>query len=384
MKILLTVSFLFFANAVWSQAQSDIKIKELSDRIESLERNQQDLLIQTSEENSKVNSFLRSNLALGGFFEPSFTLLQGPDTQFKAASSSNILGLNFAAEYSNRLRFVGQVLTGLSFPLQNAHNDPRDTRTSQRAFGPPSFGALLTQGYLDYDIGNGWNLSGGQGYAPFGNAAQQRELVLFIRRGGPQLLRTTELFSQLWSGFHLHKTIDFGEMRTGFNAYTFTRLENANTPGVGARAWLETPGGKIQTGLSYQTAKYSFNMDHIIGYDLRVQTEDILVTAEYAVRFCTERNPWSVYLEPSLFIFREEVLLYTFVDYANSPVNKTNNTISDPYQKFEYGTGLNWLPTSYTRLRLGTTYHNYIHDSSLIQGKNRDYISVDISAGVAF
>lgn len=384
MKILLTAILFSLATTVRAQTLTDVKIKELTDRIESLERTQQDLLLQTSEENSKVNSFLRSNLALGGFFEPSFAMLQGPDSQFRAASSSNILGLNFAAEYSNRLRFVAQVLTGLSFPLQNAHNDPRDTRTKQRSFGPPSFGAILSQGYLDFDIANGWSLSGGQGYAPFGHAAQQRELVLFIRRGGPQLLRTTELFSPLWSGFHIHKTVDIGEMRSGFNAYSFTRLENANTPGLGARVWMENPGGKIQTGLSYQTAKYRSDLDHIVGYDLRLQTKDILLTAEYAMRFCSERNPWTAYLEPSLFIFKEEVLLYGFIDYASSPVNKTNNTIADPYKKFEYGTGLNWLPTSYTRLRLGGTLHNYIQDNAVIQGQNRDYVSIDISAGVAF
>lgn len=384
MKLLLMGTLILFTCAAWAQSQTDLKIKELSERIDFLERSQQDLLIQTSEENTKVNSFLRSNFALGGFFEPSYTLLQGPDTQFRAASSSNILGLNFAAEYNNRLRFVGQVLTGLSFPLQNPHNDPRDTRVTKRSFGPPSFGAVLTQGYLDYDIGKGWSFSGGQGYAPFGNAAQQRELVLFIRRGGPQLLRTTELFSPLWSGFHLHKTIDQGEMRTGINVYTFTRLENANTPGLGARVWMENPGGKIQTGLSYQTAKYLSDLDHIAGYDLRLQTEDFLLTAEYAVRFCSQRNPWSAYLEPSVFIFKEEVLLYTFIDFSSSPANKTNNTLSDPFKKFEYGTGLNWLPTSYTRLRFGMTLHDYTKDRAVIMGQNRDYVSMDISAGVAF
>jgi len=380
MKFVLISAFFFFAEAVCAESQID----QLTKRIQLIENTQQELILQTSEENSKVNSFLRSNFTLGGFFEPSYTLIQGPDTSFKAASSANTLGLNFAAEYSNRLRFVGQVLTGLFFPIQNPHNDPRHPTYSQRTFGAPFYGALLTQGYLDYEMRNGWSLSGGQGYAPFGYAAQQRELVLFIRRGGPQILRTSELFSPLWSGFHLHKTSDYGSYRLGFNAYSFTRFENANTPGLGARVWWENTGGKILTGLSFQTAKFNSNMDHIVGYDVRLQNEDFLLTAEYAIHLRPESNPWSFYIEPSVFVFKEEVLLYTSLDFAQSSLNKTTPALPDPYQKYEYGFGVNWLPTSYTRLRLGAAVNDYVYGNAVVSGKNRDCVTLDISAGVAF
>jgi len=380
MKFLLIGVVFFLAQAVNADSQMD----QLTKRIEMLENNQQELILQTSEENSKVNSFLRSNFTLGGFFEPSYTLIQGPDTSFKAASSANVLGLNFAAEYSNHLRFVGQVLTGLFFPIQNPQNDPRHPTFQQRTFGAPFYGALLTQGYLDYEMKNGWNVSGGQGYAPFGYAAQQRELVLFIRRGGPQILRTSELFSPLWSGFHLHKTEDYGAYRLGFNAYSFTRFENANTPGIGARVWWENTGGKILTGLSFQTAKFNSNMDQIFGYDVRLKNEDYLLTAEYAIHLRPASNPWSFYVEPSILIFKEEVLLYTFLDFTQSSLNKTTPVLPDPYQKYEYGLGVNWLPTSYTRLRLGVAMNDYVYGNAVVLGKNRDCVTLDISAGVAF
>jgi hypothetical protein len=370
--------FIFNANA---ESQIDV----LNKRIEALERNQEDLLMQSSEEGTKVNTFLKSHFTLGGFFEPSYTLFQGKDTSFKAASASNLLGLNISAEYSTKLKFVSQILTGLTFPMQNIHNDPRDPVHPERSFGAPFFGALLTQGYLEYDFGNGSYIQGGQGYAPFGYAAQQRELVLFIRRGGPQILRTTELFNQIWSGFHFHHMMDQGSFRTGYNVYSFSRLENAETPGLGARVWIENTNGKLGTGLSVQSAKYNGHIEEIYGYDIKVQTKDFLVTSEYAIHLRTDSdNTWSAYVEPSVFLYKEEVLLYTFLDFAQSSANKTGGTISDPFQKYEYGTGVNWLPTSYTRLRAGLTIHDYVDANAVILGKNRDYVSLDISAGVAF
>lgn len=373
--------FLLFFNP---NANAQSQIDQLTKRIEILEKNQEDILLQSSDETNKVNTFLNSHFSLGGFFEPSYTIFQGKDTSFKAASASNLLGLNLSAEYSTKLKFVSQLLTGLTFPVQNIHNDPRNTAYPQRAFGPPSFGAILSQGYLEYDFGDGSYLQGGQGYAPFGYAAQQRELVLFIRRGGPQILRTTELFNPLWSGFHFHHMIDQGKYRIGYNVYSFTRLENAEVPGLGARIWIEATGGKIGTGLSVQSAKYNGHIEEIYGYDLKLQNEDFLMTGEYAIHFRTDSdNSWSAYLEPSVFLYKEEVLFYTFVDFAQSAANKTG-PLPDPYQQYEYGTGLNWLPTSYTRLRTGVTLHDYVHGNAVILGKNRDYISLDISAGVAF
>ena len=88
-------------------------------------------------------------------------------------------------------------------PLQNEHNDPRAASLhlpSRREFGPYAYGSILTQGYLEYDLTDSVHAQTGMGYVPFGVAFQQREPVLFIRRGGPQVLRMTNLVSPLWSG----------------------------------------------------------------------------------------------------------------------------------------------------------------------------------------
>lgn len=382
-SILLSICFLLDAKFAFA----DDKLDLLTKRIEELERQQEELSYQGIENSSKVNSFLKDSLTLGGFFEPAYTILSGPDTKFQATNSSNLLGLNFAAEYSDKLRFISQLLTGISFTLQNQHNDPRAVLRAQpatREFGTVNFGAILTQGYLDYTINAETKFQAGQGYVPFGYAAQQREIVLFVRRGGPQILRTTELFAPLWSGFHFFQNFNIGKNQWGYNVYSFTRFEDAKLPGIGARSWWSSDSEKIITGLSFQSAKYHGEIDQILGYDLRFKYDDFLIVTEVARHFSGGDDPWSAYIEPSYFLSKEEFQLYTFVDFSKSPFNKTAGTISDPFSKIEFGAGINWLPTSYTRLRLGITQNDYIHEKTILIGQNRDYKTIDISAGVAF
>ncbi len=386
----LFVIFLILFQSLFEFARAEDKVEELKKRIELLEQQQEEFLQFASDNTPQVNSFLRSNFTFGGFFEPSYTFMQGKNTPFQAASASNTLGLNFAAEFNPKLHFVGQFLTAFTYPVLNLQNDPRATQfdlPKHREFGTLFFGSILTQGYLDYAVNDELHLQGGQGYSPFGYAAQQRELVLFVRRGGPQLLRTTEFFSPLWSGIHLYQNLNLGKNKWGYSLYSFTRIEDAKLPGIGGRIWFNPNGENLLTGLSFQTAKFNGSIEEVLGYDIRFQASSFVLTAEYANHLTKNDNPWTFYIEPSVFIYREEVLLYTFIDFAQSTLNKTGvgpGALSDPYQKYEYGLGLNWLPTSYTRLRAGFTYNDYVHGSSTILGQDRDYYCLDISAGVAF
>lgn len=379
MKYILTLMIFSLSQLCFA----DEKIDMLTKRIELLEKKQSEILLESSQEGSHVFSFLKDGLTLGGFFESSYNLIQGPDTKFQATNSTNLLGLNLAAEFSSNLHFASQFVTGLSVPLQNSHNDPR-AAIKRREYTGAAFGAVLTQGFLEYAINDHTNVQFGFGYVPFGFAAQQREIVLFVRRGGPQILRTTELLSPLWSGFHLRQRFNSGSKVWGYNIYTFTRYEDPKIPGVGGRGWWTSNEETFMTGLSVQTAKYRGEIEEVVGADLRIRFSNFLITSEYARHLSDHiKDPWSAYLEPGYFIYQEEILLYTFVDYSQSSLNRTG-ALSDPYHKFELGAGINWLPTSYTRLRLGLTYNNYVHDRAVIQGQNRDYGSLDLSAGVAF
>lgn len=365
-----------------------LTLEDLQKRIEDLEKQQEQLLLEASEPRPMVNSFLNDNLTFGGFFEPGYTTVTGPDTDLQSASS-NFLGINLAADFQSHFRFVAQFLTAITVNMDNPHNDPRANlvgQEDQREFKNVFFGSSLTQGYIEYIKSRAFNVQMGLGYVPFGYALQQRELVLFIRRGGPQILRTSELVSPLWSGFNIYGSVPWNKKEVGYNLYTFTP-SNRRAPGVGARGWAASEDRKITGGISVQVGKSDIETAEIVGTDIKLDLFPVVIVAEYAQHISKEQDPWSIYVEPSIYILNEELLLYVFGDYANSSLNETGSgsvAISDPYAKWEYGLGLNWLPTSYTRFRLGLTFYDYVGKTSTIMGQNRDYTGIDLSAGIAF
>ncbi|MFL5786132.1 MAG: hypothetical protein ACJ76H_16050 [Bacteriovoracaceae bacterium] len=366
-------------------AQNDPRIDALTKRIEELEKNQEEFLLEQSRENNQVNSFLKDQLTLGGFFESAFTAIDGPDTRFQAMHTGSTLGINLAADFSERLRFVNQTLTFLTYPLVNPHNDPRlaPAVPSTRQFGAPAFGAVVTAGYIEAVLNANTVLQTGVGYVPFGYAAQQRELVLFIRRAGPQLLRTNNLFNPLWEGVHLAGQLR--NIRGGYNLYTTNSIDpKANVTGVGGRAWIKAADDTLLMGVSSQVMKYAGHTSEIVGGDVRFENSHMIITSEYVVHMTGEGNdPWTAYFEPAVKLKDGEFLVFGFADYLRNALNKTV-ALPDPYTNFEYGGGLNWLPTSNTRFRATVGIENYLNKGSTLQGQNRDFWYFDLSAGVAF
>jgi hypothetical protein len=210
---------------------------------------------------------------------------------------------------------------------------------------------------------------------------------LFIRRGGPQLSRTTNLVSPLWSGLHAYGSLAHAGTHLGYDAYTYTPVLDPKVPGFGGHLWWSTPGEKTILGISSQTGKHGGESRESVGTDFRWKHDALSLTAEYATQLGASSDTWSMYLEPSLFVLREEVLLYLHADYLDDPNNLTTGGtggIPDPIRKWEYGGGVNWLPSSYTRLRLGISYNDYVGSNAVVAGQDRDYVSVDTSVGVAF
>jgi len=371
-------------------AQTDDRLEALSKRIEELERQQEELIIQSQAQGNQVNSFLRNSFTFGGFFEAGITGIEGEDTDLQIVNSSNILGFNIAADYSPQLHFASQFITGLTYPLKNIHNNPQGN-PDQREFGSLFFGAILTQGYVEYTYSPQFKIQAGLGYVPFGQALQQRELVLFWRRSGPQVLRNNDLVSALWSGIHLlgDFAIDGGG-EWGYNLYTANPIDTSEVQmmGVGGRLWLSSYNDIFTGGLSGQVGKYTTGTDEIVGADARLKFGNWLVTTEY-IRHVTEGDdPFSYYVEPGVFLADEKVILFGFGDYAQNPyeevTDSSGGSVADDYKKWEYGAGVNWLPSPYTRLRMTFTFNDYVGGSARVDGQNRDYQSVDLSAGVAF
>lgn len=382
----LIVLILFSLSSI---AFGDDRLDKLTKRIEELEKQQEELLLLTPTDSQKtVNSFLKDGLTFGGFFEPSYTVIAGPDTEFQSTNSSNILGINIAAEYRKDLRFVSQFINFLIFPLQNEHNNPNSSSgQGEREFGSPMFGTLLTQGYLEYNLNSNYSIQGGVGYTPFGYSFQQREPVLFIRRGGPQVLRTSDLVSPLWSGFNLNGNFSLEDSSWGFNLYTFSPVNSPKHPGIGARTFWASYENKLATGLSLQLGKIGARNYETLGTDVRLNFSPFLITSEVVYGQFEGSDAWSMYLEPAIYLFDEEYLFYVFGDFTDNKNNRDGagpNSSYDPYQKWEYGFGVNWLPTAFTRIRMGLVFHDYVSAESVIRNQDRDYTSLDTSVGVAF
>lgn len=380
----MALSSLFISLSIFAQDASpkkDASYEALLKRIEQLERHQDELLL-NQQDGNQVNSFLKNNLTLGGFFESAVQTLDGPDTRFQVMNSSNIIGLNIAADFNDRLRFVSQFLTGLTNPIRNLNNDPLETPDS-REFGDYFFGAVLTQGYLQFTTASHLNIQAGMGYVPFGYYPQQRELVLFVRRGGPQLLRSNDLFSALWTGVHLSGRIG-NDTHKGFHLYTMNPLDDTNKLGMGGRLWAISQDEVLGGGLSTQVVKYEGHTSEILGADIRLNTNKVIIISEYAINMAEDEDPWTAYIEPSFKLKDDEFLIYTFADYAQNSRNVSTGSRLDPFNKWEYGGGINWLPTAFTRLRAGFTIHDYKGHRAEVDDQDRDYVSFDFSVGVAF
>lgn len=377
----------FICSAMFALQGRSETIEELGRKVEELERQQAEILSNMSEKKPQMNTFLNDSLTFGGFFEPGYTIIAGKDTAAQAATA-NILAFNLAADYKSNFRFAAQTLSALGVGLQNPHNDPRAasaTVSGERKYTTAVFATTLVQGYVEYQKRREFNIQMGLGYVPFNYSFQERELILFHRRGGPQMLRSSgQIISALWEGVHIHGSFSTAKNSWGYNVYTFSSPEKLNTLGGGGRIWWASPNENVVAGLSTQTTK-GLNENHeTVGADLKVESFPWIVRSEFFQTFSKDEDPWSVYVEPGVYMFDEEFLFFVFGDFLNNPVNKTNPTLLDKYKRWEYGGGLNWLPTSYTRFRLGVTYLDYVGNQSIIEGQQRDFWSFDLSAGVAF
>lgn len=340
-----------------------------------------------------VQSYLSTNVHLGGFTETGMTGIFERDHGAQAAVSSSALGINLGAEFSESLRLSSQFLTAISIPLANPHDDPRASTygiSSRREFGAYSLGTLVTQAYLEWEGSDAFRVSGGIGYAPYAISFQQLELVLFVRRGGPQLLRSgSELVHLLWQGVHVRGSFNPSSFRWGYNVYTFSPASHTQMLGVGTRLWASSLKNAVTIGFSTQTAARGAATYTTAGPDLRLRWGPLTVTSELAKSYGPGAQPWSFHFEPDVDVYRQAVLLYVFGDYFESVFNRTGGLpgtttgAADPFKKWEYGAGANWLPTSFTRLRLGGTYNQYV-GSYAANPDGRNYWQLDASVGVAF
>jgi hypothetical protein len=124
-----------------------------------------------------------------------------------------------------------------------------------------------------------------------------------------------------------------------------------------------------------------------LGVDARARFDRFTFTSELAKSYGQGDQPWSFYFEPDFDLVPQSVILYTFADYLVNPLNTTGAgpaVVSDPFRKWQWGAGANWLPTPFTRLRAGLTMNDFVGPSAAASGQNRNYWDLDLSAGISF
>jgi hypothetical protein len=374
---------------------SGAKTKSLEQRLLDLEERQRefeqwytDFYLQSKD---RVTPFLGEKISLGGFFETGITYLEGPDMTSQVSANSEILGINLAADFTERIKFVTQYLVATAFTLQNVNNNPglAAPNPPQRQYGQVVIASLVAHAYLEYRQSEAAVIQTGIGYVPFGIAMQEREPVLFKRRNGPQMLAAGDAASvgiafPLWLGVNLSGAVPAGKGRVGYNLYTFSPTSNAKTLGGGTRLWW-SDSQLLTLGISAQTADQgALGTYYSYGTDANLELERGGVLAEYARNVPTgQKAIESYYLEPYYNLADGEWVVYVAADYINNPIH-TVGAVADPYEVWRYGGGVNWLPIPNTRFRIGYLWNDYLHNTDMIAGQRRDYYSVDFSAGVAF
>ena len=378
-------------------ADSDVE-KRLSD----VERKQDEIFKQVNSEQGKVTTFLNDRISLGGFSETALTGLWGPQTKTQFAETPTNFALNLAVDFNEEVRFVSQTLATVQFPLSNPDNDfdaPSVGLPNTRQFDLLTTSLSLPQAYIEIGTNPEFSLQVGRGYVPFGIAFQNRDLVLFRRRGGPQMINANNpgnivIAAATWSGAHLTGTVRLKEGQWGYDAYSLTPASNPSTMGGGARLWVDATS-HLTLGASTQVFKRHGFTSTTVGADLKYKNGAMGMDAEWATDYTASGFgvSTSYYAEPYVTLFNEKFLIYLAADYLGNPEGETigpfstgpaSFTTPDPFQKWELGGGVNWLPYSFTRFRLGLLYNDYVGSTDDTGDSERNYFSLDVSAGVEF
>ena len=321
---------LIFLSVCGAQA-ADSPNSDVQQRLSDLERKQDEIFKQLNSEQGKVTTFLNDKISLGGFFETAMTGLWGPQTKTQFAVTPTNFALNLAVDFNEQVRFVSQTLATAEYPLNNPDNDidaPSVGLPSTRQFDLITTSLSLPQAYIEIGTKPEFSLQVGRGYVPFGIAFQNRDLVLFRRRGGPQMINANNpgnivIAAATWSGAHLTGTVRLKEGQWGYDAYSLTPASNPSTMGGGARLWVDATS-HLTVGASSQVFDRHGFTSTTVGADLKYKNGAVGMDAEWATDYTASGFgvSTSYYAEPYVSLFSEKFLIYLAADYLGNPEGK--------------------------------------------------------------
>lgn len=362
----------------------------MQDEIKLLREQVAEIQTQQARMSQSTQTLLARSLSLGGFFENSATELWGAATPTQFIADHHRLGINLNAELNDNFRLVTQVAYGFTYSLQNEHNNTAHSSSSiplQREYGSLSSGVLLSQAYAEYSTSNRFRIMSGMGYSPFGYAFQVREPILFMKRRGPQLLRTNGVLGVViadpfWEGVNF---LYSPSSCWNFNLYSNTGLDHSGRMGGGLR--IEYTENQLAVGVSGQASGQDDGYYRSVGAHFKFESRRVGFLGEWAKNFTNVGSPDSFYLQPYLYFYERRWTIFAMADYLRNPLGVTNigtSSVNDPYIKWEYSLGFVYRVIEPLRLRWEITRHDYVGETAFVNGDDRDYFSTTISTGVSF
>lgn len=386
--------FLLFGQIGFAQTTApSAKIEGLQKRVYELEEQQKKIddwfLNFYLLGKDRVSSFSKGQLSIGGYFDTSIVDVYGPDMERQTTANNHSFGLNFSAEFSDKITFAAQLQTITIAPLFNAHNNP-NLNPPKRQINGMGAGSLVTQGYLEYRPSDIFNIQTGIGYIPFGIAYSQRELVLFHQRNGPQVIQNDDGYnimvaSALWIGLHLYGSFPTAKPM-GYNLYTLTPGSNVKSVGFGGRYWIRA-NEMMRTGFSFQYGERERGsyLTHAFDIDFRYRSFGVLAEYITTENSGVGKDNLAYYIEPYFNFLNNKWLVYTNLEYLRSLEQVDIATLKpNAFEKMHYGAGINWIPLPVARIRLGYLKHDYLYETDSINGQKRDYETFEFSTALAF
>ena len=369
------------------------KAETTDERLERLEKTLAEMTSKTYSRQGTLQTYLADSLYFGGFFENSITSVWGPDTPSQVVADSHRLGINMSADLHPRFRLITQTSFGFSYAFRNEHNNPNHGSSLiplKRSFEDVTFGSLLSQAFGEYDLGSKLKIQMGMGFTAFGRAYQVRDPVLFLKRRGPQIIRTSGVNRVLiadpfWKGVNVLGAFD-DKQELQYSLYTTSPLDHSGKLGGGARfAW--NPSAHMTSGLSAQRG-YQMDMSFLsYGADMSWTGERFGIYAEWAQFKSDLGDNESYYAQIFLKTLEQSLVFFVDSDYLKNTLGQTtvgSAALNDPYIKWEHTVGVNYYFYPNIKVRLDLIYHDYVGERAILSGQNRDYYSGSLSSGISF
>lgn len=359
------------------------KIEQIEGRLEEVEQHQ----VEEITRKGQVSAFHSEKIKFGGFIDALFNGRFGYSTPTEGAFDSEVV-LQVAADVTEKLRAVTATFVDFRTNFINQHSPFRTNNGVSVVVEPKIL-------FGEYRFKDWLILKAGRFTAPFGIINQEFFSPQLLKHDLPQIVRGFTVFDTLPSGVQLYGTYPIKDSKIGYNAYAASLSSNTTDVGGGGRLFYSLPNDLITVGVSSQSGERGSQLFSALGSDLKLNWRNFVLRSEYLWSFIDSSNDQNgFYVQPALKFLKDKLILFGQVDYLNDTLgifqlsdhdrNPLTPSIADPFKKFEYSLGLNYLPWPFLRNRLEFTWNNYIGSRRRLSGSNRDYFGIQASSTLSF